>query len=500
MKNTFASINRIPPEALSLITHHRNTDKGLLTLTHVCRSWREIFISHASLWADLDCGTINKTRLFLKRSKTSPLRIHPTRWFSKEALLLTVPHLNRLESLSLSKSSTNLLQLIEHLCSPSPFLKTLSLTVTHGEPLALRDSIFGGNLSSLHDLRLDGLVTNLAWENMSNLRIFHFCHVPADTISVTQLLDFFERAPLLHEILLEQAFPDFSDALPGRIVPLPNLKHLTITARPLHTTLMNHLLIPTGASINQTVYLSDARSPILSHLPNDFKNLKHLSSITSITLNFASQMRIRFEGPSGGHCLSNAWFGRSPFPTNLDCRVLQSLDVLPISAVERLAIEHWQSAISSTAAEESPIYRALHLMVNLRALTLTACPNHPFLCALNPKRNASRTIICPRLEKFVVHIGKKERYFTNGLLKAVKERVSRGARLEAVTIIDGDGLLSAAQVLELRTSVSRIEYRQANAMPNPNAMPNSNAMPNPNAMPNSNAIPRVIDLTGDESD
>lgn len=99
-----------------------------------------------------------------------------------------------------------------------------------------------------------------------------------------------------------------------------------------------------------------------------------------------------------------------------------------------------------------------------------------------------------------MHIGKKERYFTNGLLKAVKERASRGARLEAVTIIDGDGLLSAAQVLELRTSVSRIEYRQANAMPNPNAMLNSNAMPNPNAMPNSNAIPRVIDLTGDESD
>ena len=485
--NTFASINRIPPEVLALIAHHRNADKSLRTLTHVCRRWREIFVSHASLWTGLDCETINKTRLFLERSKTSPLRIRTKGRFLNDAFLLTVPHLDRLESLSFSWSSTSLLQFIEHLGSPSPLLKTLSLIVTHGERPVLRDSIFGGTLSSLRELRLGGVITNLAWGNMTNLRLFGLSDVPAEKRSTTRLLDFFERAPLLREILLENMVPDSSDAPPGRIVPLPNLAELAIDSEQPHTTLMNHLLIPTGASINQTVHLSDASSLILSHLPNDFKNLKHLSIITSVTLSFASPVHFRFEGPSGGHRIFGKWAPWSSPHSSFGRQVLESLDVLSVSAVERLTIEHWQFTPSPTAVAIStspicPIYPFFHLMDNLRALTLTACLNHPFLFALNPKKNAPRIVICPKLKELVVHIGEKERYFTNRLLAMAKERASRGARLAVVAIIDVNKLLTATRVLELRTYVTRVDYRRENIMPN------------------SNATPRVVDLTSDESD
>ena len=236
---------------------------------------------------------------------------------------------------------------------------------------------------------------------MTNLRLFGLSDVPAEKRSTARLLDFFERAPLLREILLKHVVPDASDAPPGRIVPLPNLAELTIDGEQPHTTLMNHLLIPAGASINQTVRISDARSPILSHLPNDFKNLKHLSIITSITLNFASWMHFRFEGPSGGHRMFGEWRPWSATATNFGRQVLESLDALSVSAVERLAIERWQFSTSPTAVKISPIYRFFHLVDNLRVLALTACLNHPFLFALNPKKNAPVMKVTDELKKAV---------------------------------------------------------------------------------------------------
>ena len=388
-KNTFASINRIPPEILSLIAHQCDADEDLITLTHVCRGWREIFTSHASLWTDLDCAVVDQTRVYLERSKTSPLDIHLNEGdFLNDAFLLTVPHLYRLGSLSLSGSPNDLLRLIHHLGCRSPLLKTLSLIVADDYvDLTLQDSIFGGDLSSLHTLHLDGVITNLAWENMSNLRTFRLCYIPDDDISVTQLLDFFERAPLLHETRLECAFPDSSDAPLGRVVPLPNLKHLVIIA--LHTlhTVLNHLLTPTGASISQAFSVIDTQSPIHLHLPKNLKNLNHLSNITSVNFRFDLGPCLLFGGPSGRHkmlCDRDSQVVR--IPTGTGHQIFLSLDVLNISTVEKLAIAHWEFATSSSVeVEKSSIYRIFHLMNNLRTLTLTVCLNLPFVLALNPQ-------------------------------------------------------------------------------------------------------------------
>ena len=65
IKNTFAFINRVPPEVLSLIPDHFETDQELINLTHVCRGWREIFISRASLWRFLDGKNLDKTRVWI---------------------------------------------------------------------------------------------------------------------------------------------------------------------------------------------------------------------------------------------------------------------------------------------------------------------------------------------------------------------------------------------------------------------------------------------------
>ena len=476
-KNTFVPINQFPPEVLSLIAWHHfhpeDPDEELITLTHVCRSWREILISHASLWTSLDCTDVDKTRVYLERSKTSPLKIHLEHRWLCDAFLLTVPHLDRLGSLFLTGAPNDLLQLIqEHFVSPAPLLKTFSIWVTEVGDFSLQDSIFGGDLSSLHELLLDGAVTNLAWENMSNLTKFELRTIPPDKISVTQLLNLFERAPLLRDILLEEAFPDFSDARPGRVLSLPNLEKLVITAQPLHTILTNHLLIPTGASISQAFSFYDTKSPIHSHLPKDLTNLKNLSSITSINLDFDHGAYLRLEGPSGGHYILGDWAGGGRISANTGRRVVRSLDVFNVSAVEKLAIGHWRfAAPPSSPVEESSIYRTLHRMNNLRTLTLTSCLNLPFIHTLDPVQNGSGTVICPKLEQLILYVKRQDRFYLKELLAMAKERASRGAKLGTITINCADAFVPVSEVLELRTWIPHVEYRLGSVTPAWDAIP-----------------------------
>ena len=49
IKNALAPISQVPPEVISLISDYYETKQELISLTHVRRSWREIFISRASL-------------------------------------------------------------------------------------------------------------------------------------------------------------------------------------------------------------------------------------------------------------------------------------------------------------------------------------------------------------------------------------------------------------------------------------------------------------------
>lgn len=92
--NSFAPINRIPPEVLSLIPDYWYKDvtgEDMIALTHVCRGWRTIFTSRPSLWSSLDCTNVDMTRTYIERSKAAPLELwledSPNNSYNKEAFL-----------------------------------------------------------------------------------------------------------------------------------------------------------------------------------------------------------------------------------------------------------------------------------------------------------------------------------------------------------------------------------------------------------------------------
>ncbi|KAF9780796.1 hypothetical protein BJ322DRAFT_1081770 [Thelephora terrestris] len=468
-KNTFAPINRIPPDVLVLIPQHCDTYDDLITLTQVCRGWRENFISHSALWTGLNCTHVEWTRISLERSKTSPLDISLKEGdFLNDAFLLTVSHLHNLGALTISGSSNSLLRLTKHLDSPSPLLKKLKIVCTRTkDPVIIKDTMFNGSLSSLHELRLSGVITNLAWKNMANLRTFDLQQVPSNKLSVTQLLNFFERAPLLRKIILRQAFPNSSDSPLGRVVSLPNLKYLILAAQPAHTILLNHLLMPVGTSVYQGFDFSGARPPFPSHIPQNPQNLKNLLNITSVNLIVGLGVSFRLKGPNGELYMLGNWVGDGLAPNGIDKRALLSLKLFPISTAEHLTIACWRSGTSpSPEVNKSPVYLTFLSMKNLRVLTLTNCRNHLFFLVLNPNKNQQKIILCPKLEELVVYIKSEDLFYVNELLEMAEERASRGVKLETVTIVSSKEFVPAKEVLKLRNYASSVEYRLDDIVPN----------------------------------
>jgi len=196
------------------------------------------------------------------------------------------------------------------LSHPSSSDVDISLTCPH--PPVLDSALFNGDFSSLRGLTLGGVITPLPWSNLANLTIFNLKYCRPGHDFVTRLLDFFECAPLLHTIMLEDSIPKSSDAPPDRIVPLPHLRTLTITAQPAHSILLNHLFIPTGASLILGFTCSGEKSPLLDYLPETSASLENLSHITTINFHFdAMKKHMRLNGPSGGLRILARWRTRS---------------------------------------------------------------------------------------------------------------------------------------------------------------------------------------------
>lgn len=471
MKGNFAPINRIPGEVLSLIPTYwarqdPHLDKYLIALTHVCRAWRALFISYPSLWGRLDFRNVKKTRNFIERSKSSPLRVilcaNGRGRYPKDAFLLAVPHLRRLQSVVFVGTSDLLRHFSKHLTSPAPVLKELVMALS-GSPPVIDGTFFNGDLSSLDVLILAGVITHLPWKNLPHLTEFELSSPPTCGITVVHLLNFLEGAPRLREItiILTGSTPGSSNVPSRPMVHLPCLKKFELSANPVHSTILDYLTIPEGASLVLEFDFIGNESPLPHYLPKTAENLKNLTLITTVNLYFDEKTKlIRLNGPSGGLRISGCrrdWGGVTQ--SDLDCRILQSLDYFSLCTTRRLAIMKYKPPLRSKPGN-SPLYKTLLRMTHLLTLTLTQCDNLRFIRALNPARNPSKLTLCPALEELTLYIEKPNALNVPELVDMVKERAARGTtQLRSITVVGLRELVSGKEVFELREHVGHVEYR-----------------------------------------
>ena len=421
-------------------------------------------MSHPLLWARLDCTSVEKTKVYIERSKTCPLEIcllNPV--YREEAFFLAVRHIGRLGTLSISGGPSKVFPvLVKHFSRPVPLLNTLNITLTYYQGPIPPNKFFDGDLSSLRELSLTGVTMPLPWRNLSNLTTFNFCHVPKDQILLTQLLDFFKSVPRLRHIRFHNSIPSVSNAL-DRVVSLPRLKDLSLVAQPPHSILLDHLSISVGALL-RLEFTFRGESLIPSYSPKTLENLRNLSHITTTNLYFGPEGRyVRFNGPSGGIYISGNRVHGSGQPNVGMIQFLWTLlDQFDLSRNQRLAITlcDYQPSVP-TQIERWSLYQTLRSMEDLRTLTLSRSTYLPFILALNPRRNPSKTILCPKLEQLSLYIKRTApQYRLNEMLSMAKERASRGAKLSVISIINLDNVfVSAEEMDQLREHVSRVEHR-----------------------------------------
>ena len=450
-------INRIPPEILSLIPdfwYACERDQNLIALTHVCRTWREVFISRPSLWTNLDCEDEEKACVYLKRSKTSPINLslyRADRLFPHDPFFDIIPQASdRLVSLIIEGAPENIQDITSRLCRPSPLLE--ELTIASMKKRGLRNPVIApvllnGDLSSLRELSLESVRTELPWRNMINLTSFTLIYPSPGEISVRQFLDFFESAPRLRNVDLYSVILTPSDQN-RRLVTLACLKEMEIRDCGPSSALLDHLLIPVGAVLITRADL--VTSLIGDLLPRSLDNLRNFSNFTAIKLSVdESKPCMEFSGPNGRVRIT---------PTNSRADgtrlVLGSLAQFDTSKTEKLVIE------KGNLQSGDPLYRALLPMKDLCALTLSKCKSlYIFIHALRPSTSSSKIMACPKLEELVLifHPDSKAVGIKN-VIGMAAARASRGKKLRAIRIVDSRDEIDPGDVLELKKHVLRVEH------------------------------------------
>ena len=347
---------------------------------------------------------------------------------------------------------------IGHLYCHAPLLEELDIVLTSTYAPVLDSALFEGDLSSLRELSLSGVITRLPWNNLANLTTFNLKSCNSGRDFITRLLDFFENAPLLHTIVLEDSIPKSSDLPSGRMVSLSHLHMLAITAKPAHSVLLDYLHIPVGASLILEFSFDGGESPLREYLPETTANLRNVSYITAINLRLApAQKFVRMNGPSGELRVHARWKDKTVTPYTMDRRILRSLDLSILLSTSRLAVTRYNHP-RPAEVEKCPVFRTLSSMNNLRTLVLTKCNNLPFILALNPKETPSNLVLCPNLEELVLYIKSQDQFHIKRLNNMAKGRASRDAKLSSIMIVGVGELAPGREVFKLREHIERVHY------------------------------------------
>ena len=238
LQNSFASVNRLPPEVLGLIPSSFRSKRDLINATAICRHWRNALLSYPDLWCDVDCsGSLDPLRecMFrecLQRSRPAPLNVRLT---SVRYLPSITPHLHRFNSLEIQLTvEEQLAKIATHFSQPAPLLRrlTISAAALGRGLLSLPPTLFGGELVALKTLQLTGFSVLKMPHHFPQLTRFDLQTPDATSLRIDRMLQALEEMPLLETLRIR--FRPFrhsptSFASNLHLVTLPKLKEVEIT-------------------------------------------------------------------------------------------------------------------------------------------------------------------------------------------------------------------------------------------------------------------------------
>ena len=469
-------INRLPKDILILIPRFfTNGDceyekfpmnKPLITMTHVCRSWRNLLLSTPSLWTQIDFSTSKSKQAegFLGRSGGQFLDIF--HFFGSEDttepfLSTTLRNLYRLRRLEIGSLIHRLERVLVRLTGPAPELKHLEImndpNVTEMD-VKLPSTIFEGQLPKLTSLSLHYLRTDLRAFNFPSLTRFSF--TTGTTISIRNLTSFFERCPLLEFIQICLSYqPNPPTPPPRKRVRLVVLKELRFDQTASASGLLDHLILPkctemmlkgefTGKEMND---YGDHAARIHP------SSIDHLPVMRGITKAVAMPHSCILSGPNGN---LRFWCFREN-RENFDAEFLTSFAPISVSGIREL----WVGSTTESYFGRLPwkqtvagVRGAFGVLTKVEDLTIVSCETEPIFTTLDVK--LGNGILLPGLRRLTIYVGCGALDIP-ALIQSTKARKDHSRSLgEVVIIFENEPGAGIVRELEpLKEIVGEFDYR-----------------------------------------
>jgi len=456
-------VNRLPPEVLaSCATFVSDTDpRPIVTLTHVCRYWRRSISSNPRNWAAIATEWKGLVPLCLERAGAVPITVDITVSEVKGDTSFLDPllsHVARVSHLSLTgylsiEAVANDLPCLS--AFPMPNLSSLELQQTE-EPAELFPSsqaplppVFQ-NVSKLESLRLTRTPLYSALFSITSLRelrltgytsLFHF----------EEFVEFLASNLKLEIAALDVRFVEGSvRTLPGRMVALTRLRHLSITCtEPIDAKgLLSRITLSRGVHLEVTSIGTD-QPRLDSFLPSPPTPIQRaLYPITAIRFQY-NPMGLRASGSNGSFSF------RSSHPTSRRPEIY----LFPAASVREFHVNMtpW------------PLFPAflpwlLPQLPGLETLVITHCAS--FLTAAFDSL-VGQPLLCPSLKTvaFFNCTLTPEAMVEFGDVMA-KRKGSGAAWLHRVVIVSSTGPLpDYASVQRLRQHVPHVDVRVDDKLP-----------------------------------
>ena len=435
LKNSFAPINRLPPETLALIPSFRESERELINAAAVCKYWRTTLVSTPSLWNNIVCfqlmdrDTIGlRIHTYFERSRSLPVNVQIPAWASR----FLSPYIERISGLTLNIDvRSDFDEIANHLSKSAPFLKTMTLyTAGLRDRVGLPPRIFEPLLSSASVLIIHGPIFSSAPCKLFGLTRFN---ITTDSTEITRvaLLDILEQMPFLQ--VFDATFyckEGLDPVLEDRVVTLPYLEDIKIKIYDLVSPLAANSILPALSLPNALrvhLYLPGSRgAPITTLLPHSFeKQLPNLSVISRASAGLDEGFStINFYGTSGSNLTlsikSNELY---TFPRSL-------FGGTPFGSVRRFDISFRSSTVNTFF-----FIRLLRFMGGLESLWMMQNTAGPLACWIGQDKQAG---ICPTLASLTIDmVGPDFREVEKCVEVLKRVRVCAGVPIAVVRVARG---------------------------------------------------------------
>ena len=450
-KNSFARVNRLPPEILARVAWFLPSHSIYAGL-RVCRYWYNVLMS-PEVWSDIDLDRIDAAQVFLDRSKGAPVDVKIAQSPGETELSILSTYSSRIRSLDISPGAT-WKELLTHFSNaPAPVMRNLRVARDwrSGTYSQLPSTFFTGNLPSLKTLVLSGISSDLTHLVLPNLTTFELSRVvdSSATLSLSSLLDFLERSPLLEVLRFAYRSRYDDTAAPKRVVALHHLKSIHISGQPLTPLdtsrgLLAHLSLPFGVVAELSIFVHGSDNDIVPRaVPLHHDLIPCTKSLKKIRFQWLSDTNcvMTFLGDNGVLRIFANWRrDHQDFAAGAIC----SFGSLDVSGIDTLVVEGYGD-------NNQYFIQALTTLESLRWLTLTGCNNESLLSALRHEGTS------PRLRHLTVGFTHKRGAHAADLLGMVKIRKLRGQGLETLSLDQGSLGNFVGDISSLQEHVGSLE-------------------------------------------